>query len=92
VIAPHAQAFADDFDLGVTVAKMPGQASQCGGVLGRDFDKRFAFSDDAHHRSILKHEAVAVPQRHRMRQVEQEPCAGLTHQKGPPPVSFICIE
>jgi hypothetical protein len=55
VIAPHAQAVADDFDLGVTIAKMPSDASQRGGVLGRDFDERFAFSDDAHHRSIFKY-------------------------------------
>jgi hypothetical protein len=92
VISPHAQAVADDFDLGVTVAKMPSDASQRGSVLGRDFDERFAFSDDAHHRSIFKYEAITVAQPRRLWQVEQEPCAGLTRQHDPPPASFIRVE
>ena len=55
------------------------RASSSGDSRG-DGNKRFRPADHLHHAEILQHQAVAILQHHRTRQVEQEDGAALTFQ------------
>ena len=59
-VAADAQAVADDLQLGVAIAEMPGEARQCGDVGGGNLGKRLGPSDHRDNRAVAEHEAVAV--------------------------------
>jgi hypothetical protein len=92
MIAPDAQAIADDLDLGVSVAEMPGEARQGSGVFGRYVNQRFALADHAHHRTVLEHEAIAIAQQRRRRQVEEKSGTALARQRNAPAISLFRVE
>ncbi len=72
VVAADAQPVAEQLGRQVAVAEVPGDAQQIGRIGGRDLDKRLKRGADGDDAPVLQDQPVAVAQRHRLRQVEQE--------------------
>ena len=92
MIAADAQPVADDLHVDVTVADMPGEPRQLVSIGGGDLDKRFHAPGDAHDRAVLEDEAVAVAQRGRLRQVEQESRTAFAGQDDAAAMALLRIE
>ena len=92
VIAPDAQPLAHDLDVDVTIADMPGKARQIVGVGGGDFDQRLGPADDPNDCAVFQHEAIPIPQRHRLWKIEQKLGAALAAQQHPPAMALMRIE
>ena len=92
MIAPDAQPLADDLNIDVTIADVPGEARETVGVAGGDFDQRLRAADHANDSAIVEHEAVAVPQRGGLRQIEQKFGAALAVQHHPPAMALMRVE
>ena len=67
------------------------RANSCSRRRG-DLDQRLALAGDTHDGAILEHEAVAVTQRGRVRQIEQECRAALAGQRNPAAMALVGIE
>jgi hypothetical protein len=92
VVATDAQAIAHDLHLGVAVAEMPGEPRKIVRRRRRNLDQRLGTTDHAHDPAIVEHEAVAVVQHGRPRQIEQERRAAFARQYGAPAMPLIGIE
>ena len=77
VIAADAEPVADDLHVGVAVAEMPGEPHQRERRPRRDLDQRLGLPGHQHDAAVVEHDAVAVAQRHRLVEVEQELGAAL---------------
>src|SRR5260221_14734963 len=66
--------------MGVPLAEMPGQPDKCDRRTRRDLGGRLGLSADQHDPAIVEHDAVAVAQRHRLVEIEQEFRAAFTFQ------------
>ena len=78
--------------VGMAIADVPGEPGKV--VRGRrgDFDQRLGLAGDAHDGAVVEHEAVAVTQRGRMRQIEQECRAALAGQRHAAAMAVAGIE
>ena len=74
------------------VAEMPRETRKCGRIGCRDLDQRLRLADDAHDRSVIEHEAVAILQAHGLRQIEQETRALLAGQDNAAAMTLVGIE
>jgi hypothetical protein len=71
-IAANAQRFPRYFGREVTVAEMPGDASERERVSGSDLRQRFGRGDHLDHTSVLEPQPVAAAQHRRLDKIEQE--------------------
>jgi hypothetical protein len=71
-IAANAQRFPRYFGRQVTVAEMPGDASERERVGGPDLRQRFGRGDHLDHTSVLEPQPVAAAQHRRLDKIEQE--------------------
>jgi hypothetical protein len=71
-IAANAQRFPRYFGREVTVAEMPGDASERERVSGPDLRQRFGRGDHLDHTSVLEPQPVAAAQHRRLDKIEQE--------------------
>jgi hypothetical protein len=71
-IAANAQRFPRYFGRQVTVAEMPGDASERERVSGPDLRQRFGRGDHLDHTSVLEPQPVAAAQHRRLDKIEQE--------------------
>ena len=92
VIAPDAKPLAHNLHVDVTIADMPGKPRQIVAVRGGDFNERLGPPDDADDRTIFQHQAIAVAQRSRLRQIEQEFGAALTIKHDAAAMAVVGIE
>jgi hypothetical protein len=92
VVAAHAQPIADDLNVDVAIADVPGEPCQLVSIGGGDLDKRLRPPGNAHDRAILEDEAVAVAQRRRLRQVEQESRTAFAGQDDAAAMALLRIE
>ena len=58
----------------------------------RDLDQRLGRAGDQHHRAVVEHQAVAVAQRDRLGEVEQQLGAALAGEHDAPAVAVAGIE
>ncbi len=72
VVAADAQAPAEELRRQMSVAEVPGDPHQFGRPPGRDVDDAFRRGTDLHDAAIVEQEAVAMAQRDRLGQVEEE--------------------
>ena len=92
MVAANAQPIADDLHLDMTVADMPGEPRQFTASGGRDLDQRLRPADDAHDAAVVEHEAVAIAQSGRARQVEQKGRAALAGQDDASAMPLVRVE
>lgn len=92
MIAPDAQPLADDLDVDVTITDVPGKAREIVGVGGGNFHERFGPADDLDDRAVFEDEAVAVPQRGGLRQIEQKCRAALAMEHDAPAMALMRVE
>src|SRR5215472_1034266 len=91
-IAPDAQRVADNLHLGVAIADVPGEPDELLRACGGDLEQRLRLAGHAHDGAVLEHEAVAVLQRGRLRQIEQKCRAALPRQRDPAAMALLRIE
>src|SRR5205085_7614424 len=72
MIAANAQRLTDHLYVRVPVAKVPREPREAMGTIRRDLDEGLSLAADPHDRAIVEDKPVAVAQRRRARQVEQE--------------------
>ena len=92
MVTANAQLAADNLHVGVAIADVPGEPGEIMRARRRDLDQRLGLAGNPHDCAVLEHEPVAVPQRGRMRQVEQECGAALARQRDPPAMALIGVE
>ena len=92
VIAPDAQPVADDLHVGVAVAEMPGELHQRERRPRRDLGQRLGLSGHQHDPAIVEHDAVAVAQRDRLVEIQQELRAPLALEHDAAAMPVACIE
>jgi hypothetical protein len=92
VVAAHAQPIADDLNVDVAIADVPGEPRQLVSIGRGDLDKRLRPPGNAHDRAVIEDEAVAVAQRRRLRQVEEEGRAALAGQDDAAAMALLRIE
>src|SRR5436305_14753344 len=68
-VAADAQPLADELELSVTIADMPGKASELLRIGCCDLDQSLALAGHAHDGAILQHQGVPIPQRLGVRQI-----------------------
>ena len=91
-ILPDAQPLAHDLNIGVAVSDMPGEPRKLLRTSRRDLDQGLTLADNQDDGAVIEHEAVAVVQHGRVRQVEQELCAPLAAQDHPATMALVGIE
>ena len=72
VVAAHAQPIADDLHVDVAIADVPGEPRQLVSTAAAISTSGSGRAGDADDRAVFEHEAVAVAQSRRLRQVEEE--------------------
>jgi len=92
MVAADAQPVAHHLHVGMAVADMPGEARQLMRARRRRLNERLGLAGDPHDGAIVEHEAIAILQRGRMRQIEQESRAPLTCQRDPAAMALVRIE
>ena len=92
VVAPDSQPVAHHLHVGMAIADVPGEPGQIVRRCRSDFDQRLRLAGDAHHGAVLEHEAIAVAQGGRMRQIKQERRAALAGQGHAPAMAIVGIE
>jgi mannose-6-phosphate isomerase-like protein (cupin superfamily) len=80
MIAPDAEPVAGNLHIGVAVAEMPGEPHQFERRARRDLGERLGLTRDQHNPPVVEHDAVAVAQRHRLVEIEQEFGAALARE------------
>jgi hypothetical protein len=89
VIAPDAQPVAENLNIRMTVAELPGERSELPRRSRRDLDQRFLLARNPYDRPIVKHETVAIAQRDGLRQIEQELRAAPPTQDDAAAMAFV---
>lgn len=92
MVATDAQLFADDLHIGVPVAKVPGEPCERGRTGRSDLDQRLRLAVDAHDRSVIEHEAIAILQADGLGQIKQEPRALNAGQHDAAAMTFVGVE
>jgi hypothetical protein len=92
MVTADAQAIADDLHVDMAVADMPSEPCQLMCVGRRDFDQGLGPADNPHNGAVVEHEAVAIVQGRRLRQIEQKRGAALAGQDGPTAMAIVGIE
>lgn len=92
MVAADAQPLAEKFGRQMTVAEMPGDPHEMGGVAGRYLGQRLRRRLDGDDAAVLEQQPVAMAQRNRIRQVEQEGCAALGRHRDAPAMAGVEIE
>ncbi len=92
VVATDAQPVAHHLHVGVAVADVPGEPRQRVEAGRRDLHQRLRLALDLDDGAIVKHEAVAIPQRRRMREIQQKRGAALAGEHDPPTMTLIGVE
>jgi hypothetical protein len=92
VIAPDAQAFLQQFGRQMAIAEMPGDPHQGGGVGAANFSQGLGRSDDFDDPPVLQRQAIAGPQHHRLRQIEQEGQTPNPGHRHAPAIAIVVIE
>ena len=70
MVAPNAEVRAQQLHRQMPVAKVPGDADQCGGVMGVDVQQRLRPGLHQDDPAVIQQQAVAVAQPGRLRQVD----------------------
>jgi hypothetical protein len=89
MIAADTQPIAEDLHIRVPIAQMPGQADEIKRMTAFDLGEPFDATADAHDRSIVEHETVAIPQVGRVRQIQQKARAALSGQHQAPAMPIV---
>ncbi len=92
MIAADAQPVAEQFRRQMAIAEMPGDADEMGRITCRHLGERLRRRRDGDDATILQHQPVAMAQRDRTRQVEQERCAADSRHRDAPAMPRIEIE
>jgi len=92
MIAADTDAVTDYLHVGVPVAEMPGQPHEIARRICLDFRELFRLTADAHNGAILKDQPIAVAQRHRLLEIEQDSCALLAREHNAPPLAVVGIK
>jgi hypothetical protein len=92
MITPDAQALLQEFGRQVTIAEMPGDARQRGGVGAADLREAFGSGDDFDDASVLQRQAVAGAQHHRLGQIEQEGEAAHAGHRDAAAITIFIVE
>ena len=92
VVAADADLRADELRIGVAVAEVPCKPHEAERACGADLQERLGQPDHAHDRAVVEHKPVAVLQRGRLRQVEQELCSALAFHHKASPLPIECVE
>lgn len=92
MIAPDTDTISDDLHIRVAVAEMPGQPHEFARRRGSDLDKFFRLAADAHDRAVFQYKTVAVAQRHRLVEIEQDFRALLAREHNAATLAVIGIE
>jgi hypothetical protein len=91
-IAADAQRFWRYFGRQVTVAEMPGDASERQGVGGPDLRQWFGLGDHLDHTSVLEPQTVAAAQHRRFRKIEQKFEPADAGHGDPPAITLVEVE
>ncbi len=91
-IAPDAQRASGQFDRQVTIAKMPGDASQRDRVLASYLGKRLRRGDHFDDAPIFERQAVAGAQHQSLRQIEQKGEATDARHRHAPAMPVVVVE
>ena len=89
VITPDAQPIANHLNIGVAISDLPCQPGELLWARCRDLNERLVLAGNAHDRAVIEHEAIAITQRGRLRQVEQEMCTAAPLQHDAAKVAFV---
>ena len=92
VIAADAQPIAADLHVDMPIADVPGQPRQLVCIGSRDFDQRLRPADNPHDAAVVEHQAVAVAQGRRLRQIEQKRRAAFAGQDDAAAMAVIGVE
>jgi len=92
MVAADAQPLADDLNLEVPVADMPGKPRQLARIGCHDLNERLRPAGNPHDAAAVEQEPVAVMQRRRLRQVEQEAGAALADEDDAAAVTILRVE
>jgi hypothetical protein len=92
MIAPDAQPVADDLNVNVPIADVPGEPRQLVRVRRRNLDQRFGPADNPHDPAIVEHDAIAIAQSGGLRQIKQKPRATLAAQDNAAAMALIGIK
>jgi hypothetical protein len=92
VIATNAQALLQKLGRQMTIAEMPGDAHQRGGVRAPNLRKAFGRGDNFDDASVVKRQPVARTQHDRLRQVEKEGEAAHAGHGDAAPVAIVIVE
>lgn len=92
MVSADAQLLAEKFGRQVAVAEMPGDPHEMGGVAGRHLGQRLRRRLDGDDAAVLEQQPVAMAQRNRVRQVEQEGRAAFGRHRDAPAMAGVEIE
>ena len=92
VIAADADAIADDLHVGVAIAEMPGEPHEVARRGRRDLDQLFRLTADAHNGAVFEHQPVAVTQRHRLLEIDQDFRAFFGREHDAAPLTIVGVE
>ncbi|SEG68039.1 hypothetical protein SAMN04488115_10915 [Bosea lathyri] len=81
-----------DFRWRVAVADMPGDAHQPQRILGPDFEQALRSRLDQHQPTILQLHGVAIPERGRLVEVEQDIEAAIAFQRQATAIAVLMVE
>ena len=91
-VVADAQPVAEELGRQVAVAEVPGDTQQVDRRLRRDLAERFGRGIDGDDAAVLQHQPVAAPERHGLRQVEQEFQPTGSRHRHTPAVPLVVIE
>src|SRR6201999_4678682 len=92
MVAADAQPVADDLDIGVAVAEMPGEPDGIERAARADLNQGLRRAIHQNDRAIIEQESIALAQGHRLFEIEQEFTALFGGQHNAPPVAVAGIE
>lgn len=92
VIAPDAQALADDLGGQMTIAEMPGDPHKMMRIRAANFHQRFGRGDHLDQPPVFQHQRVTATQRHRFFQIEQELKSARAGHRHAPPMPVVETE
>ena len=91
VIRANANALAQQLHRQMPIAEMPGDADHLALIVAMDFQQRLRLGANPHHATVVQCQPIAVPQPHRLWQVEQYLPALLRWQQNAPAMTAIKI-
>jgi hypothetical protein len=92
MIAPDAQALAEELGLQMAIAEMPGEAHERGRIGAADFGELFGRRDHFDDAAVVQFEPIARAQHHRLWKVEQKGEAAHACHGDPAPIALVIVE